>query len=330
MGSISTEASRRAIMLGAAGTLLAAPTLAQPGYPDKPIRLVVPYGGGGQTDIVSRVTAEAMSHRLGQPVVADNRPGGAGNTAAEAVARAAPDGYTMLVATMGTNSGLNALMYRSVGYDAARDFTGVGMFCTTSNLLIVHNSIPGANFAEVVAWIRANPGKFNYASAGVGAITHIIMEDIGARLNLDMVHVPYRQTTNAMTDLMAGRVHARCLGLPEGEPLRSVTSVRPIAVTTPLPRPEWPGVGTVAEVIPGFEASTYFGLAVPARTPAPIVTRLNDALQAALRDPEVRAAYARVGADPADPHPPEVFAERAKRDGERWAPLIRRLNLVAE
>ena len=120
MGSTSTDASRRALMLGAAGTLLAAPSLAQSGYPDKPIRLVVPYGGGGQTDIVSRVTAEAMSHRLGQPVVADNRPGGAGNTAAEAVARAAPDGYTMLVATMGTNSGLNALM-RHVASQAALD-----------------------------------------------------------------------------------------------------------------------------------------------------------------------------------------------------------------
>ena len=330
MGSNNAGASRRGLMLGAAGTVLAAPAFAQTGYPDKAIRLVVPYGGGGQTDIVSRVTAEALSRRLGQPVVADNRPGGAGNLAAEGVARAAPDGYTLLVATMGTNSGLNALMYRSVGYDAARDFIGVGMFCTTSNLLIVHNSIPGKDFAEVVAWIRANPGKFNYASAGVGSITHIIMEDVGARLNLDMVHVPYRQTTNAMTDLLAGRVHARCLGMPEGEALRSTPSVRAVAVTTPLPRPEWPGVGTMAAVIPDFEASAYFGLAVPARTSPEIVTKLNQALQSALADEEVRAAYRRVGADPADPHPPEVFAERAKRDGERWAPLIRRLNLVAE
>jgi tripartite-type tricarboxylate transporter receptor subunit TctC len=317
-------------MLGAAGTAVAAPSLAQPGYPDRPIRLVVPYGGGGQTDIVSRVTAEALSQRLGQPVVADNRPGGAGNLAAEGVARAVPDGYTLLVATMGTNSGLNALLYRSVGYDAARDFTGVGMFCTTSNLLIVHNSIPGKNFAEVVDWIRANPGKFNFASAGVGSITHIIMEDVGARLGLDMVHVPYRQTTNAMTDLLAGRVHARCLGMPEGEALRSTPTVRAVAVTTPEPRAEWPGVGTMAEVIPGFEASAYFGLAVPSRTPPEVVTKLNQALQSALADEEVRAAYRRVGADPADPHPPEVFAARATRDGERWAPLIRRLNLVAE
>jgi len=321
---------RRPILFAGLGAL-AAPRLARAStYPDRPIRLVIPYGGGGQTDIVSRVTAEALAQRLGQPVLSDNRPGGAGNLAAELVARAPGDGYTVLVATMGTNSGLNALLYKSVGYDAQRDFTPVGMFCTTSNLLIVHNSIPGRDFNEVVAWIKANPGKFTFASAGVGAITHLIMEDMGARLGLDMVHVPYRQTTNAMTDLIAGRVHARCLGLPEGEPLRQTQSVRPVAVTTVAPRAEWPGVPTVNATIPGFEGSSYFGLAVPASTPRDIVNRLNAALRDALGDEKVRAAYQRVGADPAEPAPPEVFAARAKRDGERWAPLIRRLNLIAE
>ena len=322
--------TRRPILFaGLAG--LAAPRLARAStYPDRPISQVIPFGGGGQTDIVSRVTAEALQQQLGQPVLSDNRPGGAGNLAAEMVARAPGDGYTVLVATMGTNSGLNALLYKSVGYDAQRDFTPVGMFCTTSNLLIVHNSIPGRDFNEVVAWIKANPGKFTFASAGVGAITHLIMEDMGARLGLEMVHVPYRQTTNAMTDLIAGRVHARCLGLPEGEPLRQVQSVRPVAVTTVEPRPEWPGVPPMGQTIPGFEGSSYFGLAVPSQTPREIVVRLNTALREALADEKVRAAYRRVGADPADPASAEDFAARAKRDGERWAPLIRRLNLVAE
>ena len=320
---------RRAVLLAGAG-VLAAPRPSLAAWPERQLRLVIPFGGGGQTDIVSRVTAEALAQRLGHPVLADNRPGGAGNTAAEHVARATADGYTMLVATMGTNSGLNALLYRSLGYDSARDFTPVGMFCSTANILVVHNSIPGRNFTEVVAWIRANPGRFNYASAGVGAITHLIMEDVGARLDLDMVHVPYRQTTNAMTDLIAGRVHARCMGLPEGEGIRRTESLRAVAVTTPGPRAEWPGVSPMSETIPGFEASTYFGLAVPSRTPPEVVARLNAALQDALRDEEVRAAYRRVGADPADPNTPEEFAARARRDGERWAPLIRRLGLVAQ
>jgi tripartite-type tricarboxylate transporter receptor subunit TctC len=320
----------RRLALGTVLGGLAAPRLARAAYPDRPIRLVVPFGGGGQTDIVSRVTAEALSARLGQPVLADNRPGGNGNLAAETVARSAPDGYTVLVAGMGTNSGLNALLYRGVTYDSERDFTPVGMFCTTANLLLVHTSIPGADFGGVVDWIRANPGRFTYASASVGAITHLIMEDVGARLGLDMVHVPYRQSTQAMSDMLAGRVHARCLGLPEGEVVRGQATVRPVALTTPTRRPEWPGVPAMAETIPGFEAGAYFGLAVPARTPPEAVARLNAAMNDALRDERVRAAYARVGADPAEPNTPEWFATRARADGERWGALIRRLKLVAE
>ena len=309
---------------------LALPSVARAAWPDRPIRLVVPFGGGGQTDIVSRVTAEALSARLGQPVLADNRPGGNGNLAAETVARAAPDGTTVLVAGGGTTSGLNALLYRSLTYDGMRDFTPVGLFCTTANMLLVHGSIPGQGFAEVVDWIRANPGRFTYASASVGAITHLIMEDLGARLGLEMVHVPYRQSTQAMADLLAGRIHCRALGLPEGEAVRGTPSVRPVALTTPDRRPEWPGVPAIAETVPGFEANAYFGLAVPRGTPPEPVQRLSEALNDALRDETVRAAYAKVGADAAPPNTPAQFAERCRADAERWAPLIRRLNLTAE
>lgn len=323
-------ATRRAALAAlATAPLLALPRPARAAFPDRPLRLVITFGGGGQTDIVSRVTAEALSARLGQPVVADNRPGGNGNMAAEAVARAAPDGYTMLVAGSGTIGGLNALLYKSLGYDP-RDLVPVGMFCTTANMLIVHNSIPGANFTEVVNWIRANPGKFNYASASVGAITHLIMEDIGARLGLDMVHVPYRQTTQAMSDLLAGRIHCRAMGIPEAEAIRGTAGVRPVAVTTPQRRPNWPEVPAVAETIPGFEANAYFGLAVPRGTPEEAIRRLNAALNEALRDEAVRAAYARVGADAAEPNTPEQFSARIRADSERWGGLIRRLNLLAQ
>lgn len=323
-------ATRRAALAAlATAPLLALPCPARAAFPDRPLRLVITFGGGGQTDIVSRVTAEALSARLGQPVVADNRPGGNGNMAAELVARAAPDGYTMLVAGSGTIGGLNALLYKSLGYDP-RDLVPVGMFCTTANMLIVHNSIPGANFTEVVNWIRANPGKFNYASASVGAITHLIMEDIGARLGLDMVHVPYRQTTQAMSDLLAGRIHCRAMGIPEAEAIRGTAGVRPVAVTTPQRRPNWPEVPAVAETIPGFEANAYFGLAVPRGTPEEAIRRLNAALNEALRDEAVRAAYARVGADAAEPNTPEQFSARIRADSERWGGLIRRLNLLAQ
>ena len=317
---------RRAVLLGA----LAMPSLARAAWPERSIRLLVPFGGGGQTDIVSRVTAEALQQRLGQVVLADNRPGGAGNLAAETLARAPADGYTLMVATMGTNSGVNALMYRSLGYDWERDFAPVGQFCSTSNVLLVHNSIPADDFPALIAWIRANPGRFTYASAGVGAITHLIMEDLGARLGLDMVHVPYRQSTQAMTDLLAGRVHARCLGLPEGEAVRGQQTIRAVAVTSAQRRENWPGVPTMAETVPGFVGSSFFGLTTRASTPPETINRISEALGDALRDPRVQAAYVRVGADPATPNTPADFQRAIRAAHDQWAPLIRRLNLVAE
>jgi tripartite-type tricarboxylate transporter receptor subunit TctC len=316
---------RAALALG----LLAAPGLAR-AFPDRTLRLLVPYGGGGQTDIVSRITAEALSQRLGQPVLVDNRPGGAGNTAAEMLVRSPADGYTLMVATGATNSGINALLYKQVPYNWETDFTHIGLFCTTSNVLLVHNSIPAPSFPALLGWIRANPGRFTYASAGVGAITHLIMADLGARLDLDMVHVPYRQSTQAMTDLLSGRVHSRCIGIPEGDTVRGMASIRALAVTKPERSPLWPGVPTMAETVPGFTGSGYFGLVAPPRTPPEIVRRLNAALNEALADERVRAGYDRVGADVAAPNTPEHFRDFTRADGERWAALIRRLKLTAE
>ena len=317
---------RRAVL-----SLLATPGLARAaGYPDRTIRLLVPYGGGGQTDIVSRITADALSQRLGQTVLPDNRPGGAGNLAAEALARSPADGYTLLVGTSATNSGINAMLYRQLGYDWRTDFAHVGWFCSTANVLLVHRSIPAENFPQLLDWIRANPGRFTYASAGVGAITHLIMEDLGARLGLDMVHVPYRQSTQAMTDLLSGRVHARCIGIPEGDTVRDMPTIRALAVTKPQRAPQWPGVPTMAETVPGFTGAGYFGVVAPARTPPEVVARLNAALNECLADPRVRAAYDRVGADIAPANTPAEFRTMALAEGEHYGPLIRRLNLVAE
>lgn len=321
--------TRRAALAAGAGAALA-PHIAHAAFPERTMRLIVPFGGGGQTDIVSRITAEALQQRLGQTVLVDNRPGGAGNLAAEALSRSPADGYTLMVATMGTNSGVNALMYRALSYDWERDFAPIGHFCSTSNVLLVHNSIPAPDFPALVEWIRANPGRFTYASAGVGAITHLIMEDLGARLGLEMVHVPYRQSTQAMTDLLSGRVHARCLGLPEGETVRGSPTIRAIAVTSAARRENWPGVPTMGETVPGFVGSSYFGLTAPARTPPEAIARISAALNDALSDPRVQAAYARVGADTAAPNTPDEFRAMTRAAHAQWAPLIRRLALVAE
>ncbi|MBS7811504.1 Bug family tripartite tricarboxylate transporter substrate binding protein [Roseococcus pinisoli] len=329
MNQRDTALTRRAALGGS--LLLATPRIGRAApFPDRALRLLVPYGGGGQTDIVSRVTADALQQRLGQAVVVDNRPGGAGNVAAEALVRSPADGYTMMTATMGTNSGLNALLYRNLTYDWEKDFLPIGQFCSTAHALVVHRSIPAEDFPSLVGWIRQNPGKFNFASAGVGASTHLLMEDIGGRLGLDMVHVPYRQSTQAMTDLLSGRIHARCMGLPEAETVRNVASVRALGITSAERRDAWPGVPTVAETLPGFTGLAHFGITVRTGTPPEAVARISAALNDALDDPRVKAGYERVGADIAPRNTPEDFYRVTRADAARWGSLIQRLNLVAD
>jgi tripartite-type tricarboxylate transporter receptor subunit TctC len=319
----------RRAALGAAFTL-AAPRLALAAWPERPIRLVIPYGGGGQTDVVSRLIGEAIAQRLGTPVLADNRPGAAGNLAAEIVSRAPADGYTMMVGSTGPLGGVNAVLYRTLSYDWQRDFAPIGLFTTAQNVILVHNSLPVRNLAEFIAYAKANPGRINYASSGVGATTHLSMELLSEKAGIEMVHVPYRQSTQGMTDLLAGRVQARSLGLPEAEPVKGSPSIRALAVTGTQRNPQWPDVPTVAETLPGYEAVNAFGLAVPARTPPEIITRMNEALNDALRTPAVRESFLRVGADPAAPNTPEEFGAFLRQRGEIWSALVRRLRLVAE
>ncbi|WP_426958951.1 Bug family tripartite tricarboxylate transporter substrate binding protein [Muricoccus radiodurans] len=320
---------RTALSALAAG--LALPRLAFAAYPDRPIRLVIPYGGGGQTDIVSRLIGEGMAQQLGQPVLADNRPGAAGNVAAEMVARAPADGYTVLIGSTGTLGGVNASLYRSLGYDPERDFLPIGLFCTAQNIVLTHASLPVRTLPEFLAYIRAHPDEIPYASSGTGATTHLSMEMLLERAgHLRMIHVPYRQSTQGMTDLLAGRVKARCLGLPEADVVKGDPNIRALAVTGAQRSPQWPDVPTIAEILPGFEAVNAFGLSVPARTPPEIVARLNAALNAALQTEPVRAGLLRVGADPAAPGTPEAFMTYLRARGEVWTALIRRLGLVAE
>jgi tripartite-type tricarboxylate transporter receptor subunit TctC len=319
---------RRALLGGALA--LAIPGIARAAWPERPIRLVIPFGGGGLTDIVSRLIGEAIGGRLGQPFLADNRPGAGGNFATEVALRAPADGYTVLVGTTGTIGNVNQLLYRNLPYDGFRDFAPVGLFATTQNVILVHSSLPARNVAEFVAHVRANPGRIHYASSGIGATTHLSMELLSERAGLDMVHVPYRQSTQGMTDLLAGRVQARSLGLPEADPVKTHANVRAIAVTGTERSPQWPDVPTVAETLPGYEALNAFGLAVRTGTPPEVVARLSDALNDSLRSPAVREGFLRVGADPAAPNTPEEFAAYLRARNALWGGLVRRLNLVAE
>jgi tripartite-type tricarboxylate transporter receptor subunit TctC len=319
----------RRTLLAATTGLLAAPRLARAAWPDRPIRMMIPYGGGGQTDVVARLVADAMSRNLGQPVTPDNRPGAAGVVAAEAVVRSPADGYTILVGTRNTQA-INEALRPNMPFAHARDLVTIGLYATTPNILLVHSGVPATNLAEFIAYARANPGKLNYASSGIGATTHLSVELLSEKAGLEMIHVPYRQSTQGMTDLLAGRVQARLLGLPEAEPVKDDARVRALGVTSPQRSPNWPDVPAIGEVVQGYEALNLFGLMAHSGTPPEVVLRLNRSLNEALATPELREAFARVGADPAPANTPEQAEDRALAQSNLWVPMIRRLNLSAQ
>jgi tripartite-type tricarboxylate transporter receptor subunit TctC len=317
----------RRLLLGA--PLLALPRRARAAWPDRPIRLLIPYGGGGQTDVVARILAEAMSHALGQQMLPDNRPGASGVVAAEATLQAPADGYTVLVANRSSEAVSQALR-PTISYRQEEALTTIGLHAATANILLVHRSVPAATLPEFIRHVRAHPGRLSFASSGIGATTHLSMELLMEKAGLEMVHIPYRQSTQGMTDLLAGRVQARALGLPEAEPVRSDPSIRALGVTSRDRAANWPEVPAIGETIPGYEARNIFGLMARSGTPAEAVARLNQALNEALASPRLREAFARVGAEPMAANTPEDADTEGRRQAAIWLPLIRRLNLSAQ
>ena len=308
---------------------LAAPGIAHASYPDRPIRMLIPYGGGGQTDVVSRILAEAMGTALGQPVTPDNRPGAAGVIAAEALLQSPADGYSLLISTRNTQA-INVALRPSISYRHEDVLTTVGVHASTANILLVNQAIPAETVADFVAYAKARPGQLSFASSGIGATTHLSMELLMERTGIDLVHVPYRQSTQGMTDLLAGRVQARVLGLPEAEPVKDDARVRALGVTSRNRSENWPNVPAIAEYVPDYEAINTFGVMVRSGTPPAMVARLNQAMNTALRSTALREAFARVGAEPLPENSPEQAEAFARRQAELWVPLIRRLNLSAQ
>jgi tripartite-type tricarboxylate transporter receptor subunit TctC len=226
---------------------------------------------------------------------------------------------------------VNAALYKNLGYDWQKDFALIGLFCTTPNVLLVNsNAIPAKTLPEFIEFVKARPDELNFASSGIGATTHLSMELLLERTGLKMVHVPYRQSTQGMTDLLAGRVQARCLGLPEAEPVKNDPRIRALAVTSAQRSPNWPDVPTVSETIPGFLGVNEFGLAAPARTPPEIIARVSAALNDALRSSALQEDLLRVGAIPAEPNSPESFSAYLRERSAVWTGLIQRLGLSAE
>ena len=306
---------------------LVLPAAAQERYPSRPLRIVVPFAPGGSTDIFARLVGDRLATALGQPVVIENRAGASGNIGADAVAKSAPDGYTILMATTGVMA-INNALFKSMTFDAAKEFEPVVYIASISNVVIVPVDLPAKNIAELVALAKREPGKLSFASSGAGSSTHMSAELFKSMAGLDIVHVPYKGSGQALPDLIAGRVSMMFENAPGAVSYIKGGKVRALAVTGLKRAAALPELPTVAESgVPGYESLSWSGLAVPAGTPKDIVQRINRETGVILASEDMRARLADQGAE-AVGGSPEQFAAHIRAERDKWSRLIREKNIV--
>jgi tripartite-type tricarboxylate transporter receptor subunit TctC len=290
-------------------------------YPDHPITLVVPYAAGGGNDVLARLVAERMSKSLGQQIVIENRGGAGGTIATRQVAKSAPDGYTLLIAT--SSLAINPSLYPNVGYDPRKDFAPVGLIASSSNVVLVHPSVSASSIAELIGLAKASPGKLNFASTGSGSSVHLAAELFASMAGIKLTHVPYRGSAPALTDLLGGHVDIMFGTLPPSVGLVRQGKLRALAVTGPQRSSALPELPTVAEAgLPGYEAVLHYGLVAAAGTPPPIIDKLNTALRAALAEEALQQRLAVEGAEPL-PSTPEEYAADIDREEIKWSRIVR-------
>ena len=322
---------RRKIVRGAFATaagLLAGTRPLRAAWPSQVIRLVVPFAPGGSTDVLARAMALRLEPRLGQPIVVENRPGGGGGTAAGQVARASPDGHTLMMGHIGTLA-LNPNLHAQLPYDPETSFAAVALVARLANIVVVHPGLPVRSMSELIDYARANPGRLNYSSGGSGSAAHVTTAYFAHAAGLRMVHVPYRGTAPSVNDLVGGHVQLTMTGGPAVLPLIADGQLRALAVTSAGRAPFAPELPTIAEsALPGFEAVQWYGIVAPAGTPAEIVARLNRELNTLLGQAEIAAVLARDGAIAA-PETPEGFSGYIAAERRHWGDIIRRAGIVA-
>ena len=309
-----------------AALFLFAPAAPADDYPRRAVTLVVPYAAGGGNDAMARIVADHMSKTLGQQIVIENRGGAGGTIATRAVAKAAPDGYTLVLGGTGTLA-INPTLYANVGYDPRKDFAPVGLIATSALVLLVHPSVEAKSVKELIALARKEPGKLNYASAGPGSGIHLAAELFASMAGVKLAHVPYKGSGPALNDLLGGHVQIYFSSLPPAVGISAEGRVRALAVTGPARSHVLPDLPTVAEAaLPGYEAVLHYGIAAPAGTPRPIVEKLNAALRAALASEETKAVLVATGADPL-PSTPEEYAADIDREETRWSRIVREVGV---
>jgi len=317
----------RPSLMFAAATLMAG--AAHAAYPDHPIRWIVPFPAGGAMDNIARTLGEDMAKTLGQAVVVENRPGAGGNIGAELVARAPADGYTLIIVANGM--AVNPALYGKLGYDPVKDFAPVSLLAVVPNVLVANKArTPAKTVAEVIANAKARPGKYTYASAGNGTSIHLAGELFTSMAHVDMLHIPYKGSGPAMTDLLGGQVDYMFDSITSAKPHIDSGKLTPIAVTTSKRSSALPNVPTVAEAgLPGYELSPWFAAFVPAKTPQPVIDALNKAMLEALKRPAVQQRLAGIGAEPIG-STPMALRDHLAKETSKWGALIKEKGIHAD
>jgi tripartite-type tricarboxylate transporter receptor subunit TctC len=302
--------------------MAAAAAIALAAYPEKPVTVVVPFPPGGGGDTLARTVMSRVSQELGQAIVIENKPGAGGNIGSVAVARAAPDGYTLLYGTNGTHA-INHTLYRNPGFDATKDFAPITRLTEIPALLVVNPSmLPVKSVPELVAYLKANPGKVSFASAGNGTTSHLAGVLFASMAGVDITHVPYKGGAQAITDVMGGQVAMMIDVMPNTYPHVKAGRVRALAISTAKRSPAAPDLPTIAESVPGFEVSAWDALFAPAGTPKPIIDRLNAAVHKALNDPGVKESLLSRGTVTV-PSTPDELARHVASEAARWGKVVK-------
>ena len=295
--------------------------LAEDKYPSKPVTVIVPQAAGGANDAIARVIAQKLTEQLGQSFIVDNRTGAGGNVGTVAAARAKPDGYTLMV-TADSSMVINPSLYKSTGFDPIKDFEPVGTVATAGYVLVAHPSFPAKNTAELIALAKQQPGKINIGSAGNGTLNHLIGEMLGKATGIDLVHIPYKGSSAAATDLVAGQVQVSVQSLPSSIAFIRSGKMKVLGVVNPKRLPALPDAPTIGETVKGFGTTPWYGVFAPVGTPKPIITQLNAAIAKALESKDAQERLAGVGCEPYK-SPPEQFAQLVRDDLPRWAKIVK-------
>ncbi|MBS0468894.1 MAG: tripartite tricarboxylate transporter substrate binding protein [Proteobacteria bacterium] len=308
------------LALAAAGALpLAA---AAQNYPTKPVTIIVPFSAGGTTDILARIVGQGLTTELGQPFLVDNRAGAGGNIGGALAAKAQADGYTLFMGTVGTHA-INQALYKKMPFDPVKDFAPISRVATVPNLLVANPKEPYKTVKELIAYAKAHPGKVTFGSPGSGASPHVSGELFKSMTGTDLLHVPYKGSAPAMTDLLGGQTSIMFDNMPSAIQHVRSGKLRPIAVTTAKRSPELPDVPTIAESgVPGYEAMSWFGLFAPAATPKPVLDKLNAALVKVLNQPDVKKKIAEQGGDVVAETPAQ-FAAFIKSESAKWGKVVK-------